>query len=84
MSACQVPLFASLSPSQKSQLCTALRPLHVKAGTAIVRAGDAGNTFYVVEAGTCTVHSTQGKVRPPQRLHTRAGFGPGLKLRLDC
>ena len=62
MFACQVPLFASLSPSQKSQLCTALRPLHVKAGTAIVRAGDAGNTFYVVEAGTCTVHSTQGKV----------------------
>ena len=57
-----MPLFASLSPSQKSQLCTALRPLHVKAGTAIVRAGDAGNTFYVVEAGTCTVHSTQGKV----------------------
>ena len=58
----QVPLFASLSPSQKSQLCTALRPLHVKAGTAVVRAGDAGNTFYVVEAGTCTVHSVQGQV----------------------
>lgn len=58
----QVPLFASLSPSQKSQLCTALRPLHVKAGTAIVQAGDAGNTFYVVEAGTCTVHSPQGQV----------------------
>ncbi len=58
----QVPLFTSLSPSQKSQLCTALRPLHVKAGTAVVRAGDAGNTFYVVEAGTCTVHSAQGQV----------------------
>ena len=67
--ACQVPLFASLSPSQKSQLCTALRPLHVKAGTAIVRAGDAGNTFYVVEAGTCTVHSTQGKVSRCFSLH---------------
>ena len=58
----QVPLFTTLSPSQKSQLCTALRPLHVKAGTAVVRAGDAGNTFYVVEAGTCTVHSAQGQV----------------------
>ena len=51
----------SLSPSQKSQLCTALCPLHVKAGTAIVRAGDAGNTFYVIEAGTCPVHSLQGQ-----------------------
>jgi len=61
----QVPLFASLSPSQKSQLCTALRPLHVKAGTAVVRAGDAGNTFYVVEAGACTVHSSQGQVGQP-------------------
>jgi signal-transduction protein with cAMP-binding, CBS, and nucleotidyltransferase domain len=57
-----VPLFATLSPSQKSQLCTALRPLHVKAGTTIVRKGDAGNTLYVVEAGTCTVYSPQGQV----------------------
>ena len=66
--ASQVPLFASLSPSQRSQLCTALLPLHVKAGTAVVQAGDAGNTFYVVEAGTCTVHSTQGQVSQLRNL----------------
>ncbi|EIE24738.1 putative cGMP-dependent protein kinase [Coccomyxa subellipsoidea C-169] len=53
----KVPLFSTLTPPQRSQLCTVLKPLHVKAGTAIVQAGNTGNTFYVVEAGTCVVHN---------------------------
>lgn len=57
-----MPLFATLSPPQRSQLCTALKPLHVKAGTAIVQAGDTGNTFYIVEAGTCLVQTSAGQV----------------------
>lgn len=58
----QVPLFSTLSPPQRSQLCTVLKPLHVKAGTAIVQAGNTGNTFYVVEAGTCVVHNVANQV----------------------
>ncbi|KAK9909485.1 hypothetical protein WJX75_003002 [Coccomyxa subellipsoidea] len=53
----KVPQFSTLTPPQRSQLCTVLKPLHVKAGTAIVQAGNTGNTFYVVEAGTCVVHN---------------------------
>ena len=62
----QVPLFTPMTPPQRSQLCTALKPLHVKAGTCIVKVGDAGNTFYVVEAGTCLVKSAAGQVRNPR------------------
>jgi hypothetical protein len=58
----QVPLFGPLTPSQRSQLCTALKPLHARAGTLIVQAGDVGNTFYVVEAGTCVVQGASGQV----------------------
>ena len=58
----QVPLFGPLSPSQRSQLCTALKPLHARAGTVVVQAGDVGNTFYIVEAGTCVVQGANGQV----------------------
>lgn len=58
----QVPLFSSLTPPQRSQLCTVLKPLHVKAGTPIVQADNTGNTFYVVEAGTCVVHNVANQV----------------------
>ena len=60
----QVPLFASLTPAQRSQLCTALKPMHVSGGTAIVRAGDVGDTFYVVEAGACSVVNEAQQARP--------------------
>ena len=62
----QVPLFASLTPAQRSQLCTALKPMHVRGGTAIVRAGDVGDTFYVVEAGACSVVNEARQARPLQ------------------
>ena len=61
----QVPLFSTLTPPQRSQLCTVLKPLHIKAGTVIVQAGNAGNTFYVVEAGTCVVHNVNNQVGEP-------------------
>lgn len=75
----QVPLFATLSPPQRSQLCTALKPLHVKAGTAIVQAGDTGNTFYIVEAGTCLVQNLAGQVHLALR-HSLHAHVPGCSL----
>lgn len=72
----QVPLFASLTPAQRSQLCTALKPMHVRGGTAIVRAGDVGDTFYVVEAGACSVVNEARQARPASSSPLQViGFG---------
>lgn len=72
----QVPLFASLTPAQRSQLCTALKPMHVRGGTAIVRAGDVGDTFYVVEAGACSVVNEARQARPASMSPMQVtGFG---------
>ena len=65
-----MPLFATLTPAQRSQLCTALRPMHARAGTAIVRAGDVGDTFYVVEAGACSVVNDAHQARRPAPRRT--------------
>ncbi len=74
-----MPLFATLTPAQRSQLCTALRPMHARAGTAIVRAGDVGDTFYVVEAGACSVvndaHQARGPAPRRKPCHLRLPHG---------
>ena len=58
----QVPLLASLNAAQRSDLCTALKPRIFNAGESIVRKGEPGESFYIVESGTCTVLGDSGQV----------------------
>ena len=58
----QVPLLAPLSPGQRSDLCTALKPRMFNAGESIVRKGEPGQAFYIVESGTCIVLGASGQV----------------------
>ena len=57
----QVPSLAGLSSVQRSQLCPAMKPVRVEAGRKILTLGGP-NTFYVVEAGTCSVLGESGPV----------------------
>jgi CRP-like cAMP-binding protein len=50
-----VPMFMPLSLAAKERLATKLLPLDVPAGATIVRAGDAGDRFYLVDSGTVRV-----------------------------
>ncbi|KAK9817313.1 hypothetical protein WJX72_012521 [[Myrmecia] bisecta] len=51
----KVPLLTFLSPAQRSQLCTALKPQHVPANSRVITKGESGDTFYIIEAGLCAV-----------------------------
>ena len=51
----QVALLSLLSNQQRSQLCTALKPIHVPQGTMLVAKGEVGDAFYIVESGICQV-----------------------------
>ncbi|KAA6429168.1 MAG: cGMP-dependent kinase, partial [Trebouxia sp. A1-2] len=57
----KVPLLASLNAAQRSDLCTALKPRIFNAGESIVRKGEPGEAFYIVESGTCTVLGDSGQ-----------------------
>lgn len=46
-----VPMFAPLSLAAKEQLATALVPMSVSAGDAVIRANDSGEHFYIVVDG---------------------------------
>jgi MFS family permease len=66
------PLFGSLAPPVLEDLARALRPHHADEGEVIVREGELGQVFYLVDEGTLEV-SRGG--RPINTLHPGAGFG---------
>ena len=50
-----VPFLAPLAPTNLEHLAQALLPITVRAGETVVRQGDDGDRFYLVEAGSVTV-----------------------------
>jgi MFS family permease len=57
----QVPIFAPLSLAAKERLATKLLPLDVPADATIVRAGDVGDRFYIVDSGTVRIGLADGE-----------------------
>lgn len=57
----EVPMFAPLSLAAKERLASKLVPLEVPAETTIVRAGDVGDRFYIVDSGTVRVTLDNGE-----------------------
>ena len=47
----RVPMFAPLSLAMKERVAATLVPVAVSAGELVIRAGDAGDRFYIVSAG---------------------------------
>jgi MFS family permease len=56
-----VPMFTPLSLAAKERLATKLVPLDVPAGETVVRAGDVGDRFYIVDSGTVRIGLGNGE-----------------------
>jgi MFS family permease len=54
-----VPMFAPLSLAAKERLATRLLRLDVPAGTTVMRAGDIGDRFYIVDSGAVRIELNQ-------------------------
>lgn len=70
-------LFSHLPKSHHSQVADAMFLSTFEAGESIIKQGDSGNYFYIVDEGTCSIFKAtedgkQELVRA--RTHTRAGF----------
>lgn len=59
----QVPLLKPLTAQQRLAVCTAFTPLAVPAGRAVISKGEAADTFYIIEEGSCAVVGDEGQVR---------------------
>lgn len=73
-----VPIFAPLPPVTLETAAASLRPVHLPAGTQVIRAGDPGDSFYVLAEGEVDVE-TDGL--PPQALGPGDSFGEIALLR---
>ena len=63
----QVPMFTPLSLSAKERIASLLVPTPAQPGDVVIRAGDVGDRFYIVEAGTLAVEAGEA----------RSQIGPG-------
>lgn len=54
--------FARLPPAHIDELLRRFERVHVRRGDVVVRQGDAGDYYYVVESGKCRVERTVGGV----------------------
>ena len=54
-------MFAPLSLAAKERLATRLVPLDVAADTTVIRAGDVGDRFYIVDSGTVRIELDGGE-----------------------
>lgn len=68
----QVPLFAGLSARHLRRLAALARSKRFADGTTVVRAGDPGNSFYVILEGSARVVPPGGR---PIRLRAGDFFG---------
>jgi CRP-like cAMP-binding protein len=73
-----LPMFAPLPPPTIEWMAAHLRELDVNAGTAIIREGQVGDRFYLIERGACEVTIGERLVR---RLGPGDGFGEIALLR---
>ncbi|HEY5167856.1 MAG TPA: MFS transporter [Thermoleophilia bacterium] len=67
-----VPIFAPLPAPELEGLARALEPVHVAAGTTVIREGEAGDRFYAIATGELQVTKNGHDVKLLQRGD---GFG---------
>jgi CRP-like cAMP-binding protein len=72
-----VPLFKSLTSTNKKKLLDAMLPMSYHQNSYICRQGTAGNVFFILTEGACriTVNSQDGQEREVARLHPGDFFG---------
>ena len=69
-----VPIFAPLPAPELEGLARALEPVHVAAGTVVIREGEAGDRFYAIATG---------RAAGDQERPRREAAAPGRRLRRD-
>ena len=73
----EIPIFSPLPPAQMERLARELVPVHAAAGDPVVREGEAGDRFYVVDSGELEV-TVEGK--PVRSLGAGDRFGENAIL----
>ncbi len=70
----EVPLLSSLTPYERSKIADALKSQKYPAGTTIIKEGDPGESFYLLEAGEAAAYRS-GTQQPVKHYQKGDYFG---------
>lgn len=79
----EVPLLASLTPYERSKIADALETQKFPAGHAIIKQGDIGTSFFLLEAGECDAFLEQDGETSKARHYKKGDFFGELALLND-
>ena len=71
----EVPLLSSLTPYERSKIADALETQKFPAGSTIIREGDPGEAFYLLESGTAAVYKRETGNKPLMQYKKGDYFG---------
>lgn len=80
----RVPILETMEAYERTNLCDALHTETYNAGDVILKQGDRGDKFYILEAGECTATKVYVEDTPAQEVRTYASgdyFGELALLR---
>eukprot|EP00927_Polykrikos_kofoidii_P072808 TRINITY_DN68902_c0_g1_i1.p1 TRINITY_DN68902_c0_g1~~TRINITY_DN68902_c0_g1_i1.p1 ORF type:complete len:416 (+),score=111.37 TRINITY_DN68902_c0_g1_i1:89-1336(+) len=63
-----VPVLQSMDAYERTTMCDALTAQTFRAGETVVRQGESGETFYILEDGQCVASKIYVKGTPPQEV----------------
>jgi cAMP-dependent protein kinase regulator len=78
----EVPLLSGLTPYERSKIADALETKKYPPGTTIIKEGDVGESFYMLEAGEAEVYK-RGSDKPVKR-YTKGDYFGELALLNDA
>ncbi|WPH01488.1 Hypothetical protein R9X50_00433400 [Acrodontium crateriforme] len=70
----EVPLLSSLTPYERSKIADALETIKYPAGSTIIKEGDVGDKFYILESGSAEALK-RGQNEPLKQYHKGDYFG---------
>lgn len=70
----EVPLLVSLEPYERHKIADALESVSFEDGEVVIRQGDSGDSFYIIESGEARVVKVRAAAEPKAR---RGGGGCG-------
>ncbi len=71
----EVPLLQSLTPYERSKIADALNAQRYKAGDVIIREGDPGEDFFLLESGQAEAYKSEAGPHPVKQYHKGDYFG---------
>ncbi|KAH8671256.1 cyclic nucleotide-binding-like protein [Xylariales sp. PMI_506] len=79
----EVPLLSSLTPYERSKIADALETQKFPAGHTIIKQGDVGTSFFLLESGECDAYLEKDGDRQLVKHYTKGDFFGELALLND-